>query len=144
MAQKTRRHTQYHENLKSHIFLIVLHFKRYKGLDAGAGPSATNYNHLLHHDYAERDANNDRSSASDPLWYHRPSYIPLFGWGLKRQRLVNKPVPVIDYSTAANTSSASSCCLTNTTAPGQGVIQGPDIGSAPASGNILSQEDGEG
>jgi hypothetical protein len=144
IVPKHKRHTHHCENLKSYVFLIALHFKRYEGLDASLGTSATNYSHLLHHDYAERDANNDRSSVTDPVWYPRPTYLPLFAWGLKRQHLMNKPVPVIECSTAASTSSVSSYGLANTTAPDQGVIQGPDVGSAPASTNSLGQEDGEG
>ncbi|XP_021913243.1 uncharacterized protein LOC110826686 [Zootermopsis nevadensis] len=118
--------------------------KRYEGLDPGAGTSATNYSHLLHHDYAERDANNDRSSASDPLWYDRSMYTSLCGWGQKRQQFMNKPMQVIDCRVTPNTSSISSCGMSNTITPDQAVIQGPDIGSAPASGNNIGQEDGEG
>lgn len=113
-------------------------------MDPGAGTSATNYSHLLHHDYAERDANNDRSSASDPLWYDRSMYTSLCGWGQKRQQFMNKPMQVIDCRVTPNTSSISSCGMSNTITPDQAVIQGPDIGSAPASGNNIGQEDGEG
>ncbi|PSN30707.1 hypothetical protein C0J52_25399 [Blattella germanica] len=56
-----------------------LHTARYEVLD---GPPATNFNHLLHHDYAEREVNNERGNG-DTSWY--PLYNPLLGMGRKKK-----------------------------------------------------------
>jgi hypothetical protein len=116
--------------------LSLFYFKRCEGLDMGTGMSANHFSHLLHHDYAEREANNDRSSTNDRLWFHSPTYNPVINWRRKRQRLMNHPGSAMDCSMNVNTPSSSRCGLTSGTTPDEGVMRDP----ATSGSSGLSQE----
>lgn len=65
------------------------------GSDTGAGTSSSSFTHLMHHDYAEKEVNNDRGSGDFPF-SHSPSRDSLVAWKRKRKwMLCNKPeVPI--------------------------------------------------
>lgn len=114
--------------------LSLIWFKRREGLDAGTEMSANHFSHLLHHDYAERETNNDGSSTSGPLWFHSPPYSFMADFIGKRQRLTNHW-----GSMNRITPSTSHYGLTSAAAADEGVMRDPAIGSSAGLG-----QEGEG
>jgi hypothetical protein len=102
--------------------LYLLRFKMCEGIDAGADMPANDFSHLLHHDYAEREANNDGSSPSRSLWFH--------ALRRKRQQQMSHAGSVLDCSMNTNTPSTSRYGLTSAAAPDEGVMLDPATGGS--------------